>query len=223
MHDDAHPSLSLRRLDNGVWIWKCFGCDVRGDSIAFGMELCGLSYPDAIRQLLGYTPPAASVIVAKYDYIDEDGALLYQVVRYQPKAFRQRRKTARGWQWGLENTPRVLYRLARAMRTDVLYYAEGEKDVAALEAVGLAATTNSGGAESFKWELLDPLPRATQLVIVPDNDEPGAKLCRKVFAAARARGMPDPEIAYVPAPAKDVSEHFAAGGSADFLRLTRRG
>lgn len=30
-------------------------------------------------------------IVAKYDYTDSDGALLYQVLRLEPKSFRQRR------------------------------------------------------------------------------------------------------------------------------------
>jgi len=33
----------------------------------------------------------SKVIAATYDYKDEKGVLLFQVVRYQPKAFRQRR------------------------------------------------------------------------------------------------------------------------------------
>ena len=35
--------------------------------------------------------PASKTVVAEYDYVDADGALLYQAVRYEPKDFRQRR------------------------------------------------------------------------------------------------------------------------------------
>ena len=39
-------------------------------------------------------------IVAVYDYRDADGTLLYQVVRYEPKTFRQRRPDGNGgWIW----------------------------------------------------------------------------------------------------------------------------
>lgn len=50
------------------------------------------------------TPKAPRKIVAVYDYKDQSGALLYQVVRYEPKSFRQR-QPAPGepgvWVWGL--------------------------------------------------------------------------------------------------------------------------
>src|SRR5262249_30879447 len=50
-------------------------------------------------------------IVETYNYTDEDGALLYQVVRLEPKSFRQRRPDGNGgWVWKLEDQ-RVLYRL----------------------------------------------------------------------------------------------------------------
>jgi hypothetical protein len=38
----------------------------------------------------GNAAPKANV-VATYDYTDDKGGLLYQVVRYEPKSFRQRR------------------------------------------------------------------------------------------------------------------------------------
>lgn len=44
----------------------------------------------------------AKTIKAVYDYCDEGGALLYQVVRFEPKEFRQRRPMAEGgWAWGV--------------------------------------------------------------------------------------------------------------------------
>lgn len=39
--------------------------------------------------------------VAYYDYVDEQGELLFQVVRYEPKSFSQRRPHGNRWAWGL--------------------------------------------------------------------------------------------------------------------------
>src|SRR5262245_63486625 len=50
-------------------------------------------------------------IVAAYDYTDDEGELLYQVVRLEPKDFRQRRPDGKdGWTWSAGER-RVLYRL----------------------------------------------------------------------------------------------------------------
>ena len=59
-------------------------------------------------------------IVAKYDYIDDAGTLLYQVLRLEPKSFRQRRPDGNGgWIWELDQR-RVLYRWP-----DLLKYPDG--------------------------------------------------------------------------------------------------
>jgi hypothetical protein len=51
-------------------------------------------------------------IVTTYPYVDHAGALLYEVVRFDPKDFRQRRpKEGGGWHWNLGGISRVLYRL----------------------------------------------------------------------------------------------------------------
>jgi hypothetical protein len=45
-------------------------------------------------------------IVATYDYKDENSVLLYQVLRYEPKDFRQRRPGGNGgWTWKLDDRP----------------------------------------------------------------------------------------------------------------------
>ncbi|MGD8568276.1 MAG: hypothetical protein PVJ39_09325, partial [Gammaproteobacteria bacterium] len=44
-------------------------------------------------------------IVATYDYVDENGELLYQVLRYVPKDFGYRRKDSEGnWVYDLKDT-----------------------------------------------------------------------------------------------------------------------
>lgn len=51
-----------------------------------------------------------------YDYVEEGGKLLFQVVRFEDKSFRQRRPDGRGgWIWKLDDTRRVLYQLPRMM------------------------------------------------------------------------------------------------------------
>ena len=45
-------------------------------------------------------------IVKTYDYRDEEGRLLFQAVRYSPKAFRQRRPDGDAWVWSTEGIRR---------------------------------------------------------------------------------------------------------------------
>src|SRR5262249_30080107 len=69
--------------------------------------------------------------VATYDYIDQDGELLYQVLKYaNPKTFRQRRPDGNGgWVWKLDER-RVLYRLPELLGHPdaTVFFTEGEKD-----------------------------------------------------------------------------------------------
>jgi hypothetical protein len=76
---------------------------------------------DHVRERLGLPPFKAkgkgngsdkAKVQAVYDYRDAGGELLFQVVRFAPKDFRQRRPDGNGgWLWSLGKTPRVLYRL----------------------------------------------------------------------------------------------------------------
>jgi putative DNA primase/helicase len=55
---------------------------------------------------------AARRIVATYNYDDEHGSTLYQVLRYDPKDFRRRRPDGHGgWFWNVEGVKQVPYRL----------------------------------------------------------------------------------------------------------------
>lgn len=120
-------------------------------------------------------------LVATYDYTDAAGKLLYQVCRYRldngKKTFAQRRPDGRGgWIWNLDGIGHTLYRLptiAEAIADDaVLFLVEGEKDVETLEAWGVPATTNSGGAKHWSADHAKLLAGA-DVVIIPDNDDAG--------------------------------------------------
>ena len=75
-------------------------------------------------------PRAAGGIIATYPYRDEAGELLYEVVRYEPKSFLQRKPDGSGgWIWNLSGVRRrVLYRLPQIQRQTTVYIVEGEKD-----------------------------------------------------------------------------------------------
>jgi hypothetical protein len=77
-------------------------------------------------------------ILATYDYRDEKGVLLFEVVRLgNPKDFRQRRPDPAakdGWNWRLGDIRRVLYRLPELLAAnpaEPVFVTEGEKDAVA--------------------------------------------------------------------------------------------
>lgn len=128
--------------------------------------------------LMPTTPnqPARAVcrrIVKAYDYRDQRGDLLFQVVRMEPKTFRQRvPKAGGGWSWSVKDVRRVLYRLHELVAADsakVVFIPEGEKDVDRLVSLGFLATCNPGGAGKWKGHYCEFL-RDRPIVILPDND-----------------------------------------------------
>jgi hypothetical protein len=161
-------------------------------------------------------------VVAAYDYTDEAGKLLFQVVRLEPKSFRQRRPDGNGdWIWSLGETSRVLYRLpelAEAVALErTIFIAEGEKAVDALCTLGVPATCSPGGAKKWCDEYSQHLSGAN-VVILPDNDEAGERHCEAVArslagVAASVRVLRLPNL-----PAKgDPYDWVQEGGTADQL------
>ena len=77
-------------------------------------------------------PGAPRQIEVEYDYIDAKGNLLYQVVRFKPKDFRQRRPDGSGeWLWNVPAELRTLYHLPEVLAAKAMtpiYLTEGEKD-----------------------------------------------------------------------------------------------
>jgi hypothetical protein len=115
-------------------------------------------------------------IVATYPYHDENGETLFQVVRFEPKDFRQRRPDPTkpdGWNWSTKGVRQVPYRLPELIEAAALdkpiFIVEGERDVDRLMALGIPATTNAGGAGKWKPELNGFFAGAS-VVIIPDND-----------------------------------------------------
>ena len=214
-HEDRNPSLSVRTQDNRILV-KCFaGCSA--DSI---MRAAGLSMHDLFTDTLA--PHTARHVVATYDYTDAGGAVLFQVVRYEPKDFRQRRPDEHGgWSWNLKGVTSVPFRLplvlAAAARGGQVFITEGEKDVLTLERHGLTATCNAGGAGKWRPDFASAL-RGAHVVILPDNDAPGYAHGQAVAATLRhlAASVKVLDLAGLPAKG-DVSDWFNAGHTGEEL------
>jgi RecA-family ATPase len=124
--------------------------------------------------------------VATFDYAGKDGALLYQVLKYEhPKTFRQRRPDGSGgWVWKLEDR-RVLYRLPELLQypDGTVFVTEGEKDADRVASLNLCTTTVASGT----WRGVDVEPLAGRdIIILQDNDAAGAK--RALEAARQLHG-----------------------------------
>jgi hypothetical protein len=165
-------------------------------------------------------------IVATYDYTDEKKNLLFQVVRFRPKDFCQRRPNGRGgWIWSLDSTRRVLYCLpelpAAIEWEELICVVEGERDVETLRTNKLTATCNPGGAGNWRSEYSECL-RGADVVIIGDNDPAGRNHAQQVAAAlygvAKRVRVLDLAKVWPSCPEKgDISDWFEAGGTVEKL------
>ena len=130
----------------------------------------------------GQRPDGNKRIVAKYDYTDAAGALLYQVLRLEPKSFRQRRPDGNGgWTWELDER-RVLYHWPDLLKypDGTVFICEGEKDADRVATLGHCATCVAAG----KWtEKCVAALAGRDVIILEDNDAAGRA---KALAAAQA-------------------------------------
>jgi hypothetical protein len=146
----------------------------------------------------GYAPRQ---IAATYGYVDEQGQELYQVVRYRPKNFSQRRPDGHGgWINNLHGVRRVLYRLPDVLeaiaQAKIICIVEGEADAEALQGRGHVATTNAMGAKKWRDDYSQTLREATDIVIFGDNDDDGRAHVAMVIRSLRSVGQ-IPSIAHL--------------------------
>lgn len=154
------------------------------------------------------TPTTNPQLVKTYDYTDENGELLYQVCRYEPKSFRQRRPdTKGGWVNNMDGITRVLYRMPEVLMADEVIVCEGEKDADTLARLGFCATTNVCGAKSWLDAYADFL-KGKDVIICPDNDAAGREHEKTVFESIQAKAN-SVKLLRVPSPHKDVSDWVA--------------
>jgi hypothetical protein len=161
--------------------------------------------------------------VAEYNYTDRFGELLYQVVRFEPKAFRQRRPDGQGgWAWQLDGVRRVPYNLPQILGSapETIYLAEGEKDCEELLKLGLIATTNAGGANT-NWtpEMVGYLA-GRNVVVLADNDASGLDHANTVCSSLQGTAK-SVRLVWLPGLKEkgDVSDWLSNGHTREELEL----
>ncbi len=213
-NDDANPSLRISERD-GLILVHCQSRHAQEqDRVIAALKERGL-WSDSGAEHGGRR------IVAVYPYCGESGELLFEVVRFVPKGFRQRRPDGKGGSiWNLDGARRVPYRLPELIAADkhqFVFIGEGEKDADALAALNLTATTNPGGAG--KWRsAYNSFFQDRNVAILTDNDSAGENhachVARELLPVARTvRIVRLPDLP----PKGDVSDWLAAGGTPEKL------
>ncbi|MBR1301239.1 AAA family ATPase [Bradyrhizobium sp. AUGA SZCCT0042] len=158
-------------------------------------------------------------LVATYPYVSGDGEVLYEVLRYDPKSFRQRRPIPDGYAYTLGDVQPVLYRLPEllAFPDATIFVVEGEKDTDRLHAIGLTATTISG---STTWTpaVAEPL-RGRHVFVLADNDKSGIAKAEKAAEVLHAIAA-SVRLVLLPGlpPRGDVSDYLDAGNTKEQLQ-----
>lgn len=176
-NNDASPSLVIAKDGASA---KCQACGFGGGLLDVAMDRLDLADRKAAAAELErrYLPSSRRASRRKaplgrpeatYDYESLDGTVRYRVLRFArrgkdgtpSKTFRIQRPTRNGPRWGLGGEPPIPFRWPQvhdaAERGATIYVAEGEKDVLALEAAGVAATCNHGGAGKWRSEHTEAL------------------------------------------------------------------
>jgi len=212
-HADDKVSLHVDNA-NGTVLLKCFaGCEAQAIVDALGLRFGDL-FPPREEQ--------SRTIVATYRYVDEDGKLLYEKLRFDPKGFTQRKPNGIGWDYKLNGVRQVLYRLPEISSSRrVVFVTEGEKGADAIAALGMVATC-PGGAGKWRPEFSEML-RNRHVILLPDNDQPGFDHCESV---SRALHDVATSVRVVALPGlkdkQDAFDWIAAGGTrADLEALAK--
>jgi hypothetical protein len=211
------------------------GCDVP-DSRRTSNGTNGTHYSSAAKPEVEAKPETE----ATFDYTDEGGQLLFQVVRkvvrrpdgtlvFTPqgkpeKTFRQRHRDPKTGAWipnvqGIRIVPYKLPELIKAIAVPkTVFIVEGEKKVDTLREAGLQATCSPMGAGKWRQEFTPHFAGAF-VVILPDNDAPGHDHGQQIAAALHGTARSVKLLTLPDLPNKgDVLDWLDAGHNAAELK-----
>jgi len=192
---DRHPSLAITQLGE-KFLFKCFGgCDQEDVFAAIKPHLPNslnwnrpLVARDPLSGIRPIVPPTMKEVMA-WDYIDENGEVTAQKVRYDVegggKTYRQyhlingeRVPTIRNWTPIPYNLPAMI-----AKPNDPVFICEGEKAAEFLAGFyGVVAISAHQGSSDWP-AAITPWFHGRLVVVLPDNDIPGWKYAKRVVRA----------------------------------------
>jgi hypothetical protein len=227
----ARHNIEYKQTRSGKYSTSCPDCNegyldvkIDGKGVQWHCQSCKQGKGEYFEQHDKRNKPSIDFSNPKavYDYVDESGARLFQVVRFETdtgiKDFRQRTGPDQE-KWSIKGVRIVLYRLRELVediaRGHTVFVVEGEKDVDTLRRRGISATCNPMGARRWRQEF-NKIMAGADVVICGDNDEPGrehvalvARNLRPVVKRLRVLDLASvwPEIEE----SQDISDWFAAG------------
>jgi hypothetical protein len=219
-HEDRSPSMVATVTDDGKkMLLHCrAGCTNEEIIEAAGLEMRQLFAPE------NGTPQHRPKIKQVYGYSDENGDELFQVVRMEPKSFRQRHKVDGEWVWSMKGVRRVLFCLPLILDQPSwpVVICEGEKDCLRIIATGakVVPTTNAGGAgkwqDDFAWFLA-----GRRVAIIPDTDDAGRKHAAQVVGSLIMHGVGSVRVVELPSDCSDSSDFLDKHSVEDFVQLMK--
>ena len=199
-HSDENPSGSVFQGDDGVWRYRCFGCDARGDSFDIEAKRTRKPLSEVLKKYSQKpsvkTKPNNDATFAGweevysylqrkfggqlgrlYEYREASGNYVQHMIRWVRSDGKKEMRPAIETDGNvLMKFPakRVLYRLPEIMNDKFIIVVEGEKKCDLLADYGFQATTSSGGALSASKTDWTPLA-GKQVIIWPDGGTAGEK------------------------------------------------
>lgn len=216
-HDDRTPSLSITTGDKGILLNCHGGCTFDSVVAALGIlpnELFNEPLKRDADRIPKPIPSGTPKMVGKFIYNDQLGRERFWVERWEPginggrKSFKQRHKDSDGRIIdGVSGVELVLYRLNEIMPYDTVWIVEGEAKADAMFSMSIPATCCAGGCKSWKDGYAEHLA-GKQIVICPDNDEPGKKFA-EIVQNSLAGKVANIRIVQVDAKYNDVLDWLA--------------
>jgi hypothetical protein len=205
--DKSSLSVSVGKHNDRVVLFCHAGCRFEDVVERLGMKPADL-----------YVKRGKKKIIALYDYLDAEGKLKHQTVRFDNKDFSQRRPDGNGdWIWSLKGVRPILYRLSELLAsTDLIYIVEGEKDADRLISLNLTATTNPMGAGKWRDQYSMWL-KDRDVVIIPDRDKAGLAHASDIAVSIYDVALSVKILELPVAEHGDISDWLDRGGTSEEL------
>lgn len=224
--EDKNPSLSISVSDDGRILMHDHGGASNEEILnKVGLKMRDL-YPENMQRPAGSTQQGAKrKAVAIYQYLDKDGTVVAEKIRYEPKSFGWRVPMAGG---GYDyHKPNFVppYNMPVLAKSPFVFLVEGEKDVDSLAKIGVPAVSLPDGSMNGRWPYkYTDYFKGKVVTIIPDNDKVGLAYGTAAFAAiekvALQCGSLDLKKCWPEIPEKgDVSDYIAAKGEEASNRL----
>ena len=244
-HDDQRRSLGVKVAKDGKILVHCgAGCSAEDIVGAVGLDMTALWPPreEEYRPAPARKPRRPQTIAATYDYLDETGVLRFQVVRFDPKGFAQRRPLQGGWVWSLdgglyrrqgtkwvrcpegetasngdvllEPVRRLLYRLPELEQADADAWVFVPEGEKDVDALrALGLVATCNPQGAGKWQAgFADWLAGRRVCVLPDNDGPGRGHAAQVAASLVGKASVVVTVALPDVPVKGDVSDWLAAG-----------